>query len=166
VQHKLLFPDHTDTLIVFVALLVVFNLFSNICLAVMRYRLGEMGLFASLWENFRWMPFFMVFFGGVSFHILLAICAHTFSIDMNWGATAKEKENSNFFAEIPKIIRRFKWMYILMFVILGGMIYLGCFAPHGWDIKGITSTVPMAVTVGMHMLFPIVLNPSLMVFNY
>ncbi|KAF1356043.1 hypothetical protein EJ07DRAFT_181633 [Lizonia empirigonia] len=151
---------------VFVALLVVFNLFSNICLAVMRYRLGEMGLLASLLENFKWMPFFMVFFGGVSFHILLAICAHMFSIDMNWGATAKEKDNSNFFAEIPKIIRRFKWMYMLMLAILGGMVYLGCFAPHGWDIKGITSTVPMAVTVGMHMLFPIVLNPSLMVFNY
>ncbi|XPS79894.1 hypothetical protein M3J09_011863 [Ascochyta lentis] len=151
---------------VFVALIVVFNLFSNVCLAVMRYRLGEMGLLASLLENFKWMPFFMVFFGGVSFHILLAISAHMFSIDMNWGATAKEKDDSNFFEEIPKIFRRFKWMYGLMLVMMGGMIYLGCFAPHGWDIKGVTSTIPMAVTVGMHMLFPIVLNPSLMVFNY
>lgn len=151
---------------VFIALLVVFNLMSNICLAIMRYRLGEMGLLQSLFENFLWMPFFMIFFGGVSFHILLAIGAHMFSIDMNWGATAKEKDDSNFFAEVPKIWRRFKWMYLLMFGFIGCFIYLGNFAPHGWEIDGLTSVLPFAVTVGMHCLLPIALNPSLMVFNY
>jgi hypothetical protein len=51
-------------------------------------------------------------------------------------------------------------------VITGGMIYLGTAAPRGWDIKGITAVVPMAVTVVSHALVPFVLNPSLMVFNY
>lgn len=130
------------TLPVFVTLIVVFNLMSNICFAVMRYRIGEAGLLQALLENLKWMPFFMIFFGGVSFHILLAICAHMFSIDMSWGATAKEKDNSNFFAELPKIWKRFKWMYMLMFAMIGGMIYLGNFAPHGWEINGLTAVLP------------------------
>lgn len=139
---------------------------SNISLAVLRYRLGERGLLQALVENFKWMPLFVIFFGGLSFHILMAIFAHMFSIDMNWGATAKEKDDSNFFKELPKIWSRFKWMYLLMIPLVGGMIYLGCFAPHGWEIKGFTSCVPMATIVISHMLLPFALNPALMVFNY
>ncbi|KAF2864818.1 glycosyl transferase family group 2-domain-containing protein [Massariosphaeria phaeospora] len=151
---------------IFVSLIVVFNIMSNISLAILRYRLGEMGLLQSLKENFKWMPVFVIFFGGLSFHVSLAILSHMFSIDMNWGATAKEKDDSNFFKELPKIFSRFKWMYLVMVPLVGGMIYLGCFAPHGWEINGFTSVVPMATIVASHMLFPFALNPSLMVFNY
>ncbi|KAF2475919.1 uncharacterized protein BDR25DRAFT_89438 [Lindgomyces ingoldianus] len=151
---------------IFVSLILVFNLMSNVCLAVMRYRLGDMSLWSSLLENFKWMPLFVIFFGGLSFHLSLAILAHMFSIDMSWGATAKEKDDSNFFKELPRIWHRFKWMYMLMIPLVGAMIYLGCFAPHGWDIQGFTATVPMATIVIGHMLLPFALNPSLMVFNY
>lgn len=151
---------------IFVTLIVVFNLMSNVCFAVMRYRIGEASLISAFFENIKWMPFFMIFFGGVSFHILLAICAHMFSINMSWGATAKEKDNSNFFAELPKIWKRFKWMYMIMIAFIGGMIYLGIYAPHGWEIDGLTAVLPWSVTVVMHCLLPIALNPSLTVFNY
>lgn len=108
----------------------------------MRYRIGEAGLLQAILQNFKWMPFFMIFFGGVSFHILMAILAHMFGVNMTWGATAKEKDNSNFFAEIPKIWKRFKWMYLGMFAMIGGMIYLGTYAPHGWDIRELTAVLP------------------------
>ena len=127
---------------VFIVLVLVFNVMSNICLAVLRYRIGEAGFLQALFENMKWTPFFIFFFGGISFHVLLAICAHMFNINMSWGATAKEKENSNFFREIPKIWKRFKWMYMIMFAIVGGMIYLGNFAPRGWDIVGLTTLLP------------------------
>jgi hypothetical protein len=151
---------------VFIVLIIVFNGLSNVCFAVMRYRIGEASLLGAFFENLKWMPFFMIFFGGVSFHILLAICSHMFSINMSWGATAKEKDNSNFFQELPKIWKRFKWMYMFMFAMVGGMIYLGNFAPHGWTIDGLTSVLPWSVTIIMHCLLPIALNPSLTVFNY
>jgi hypothetical protein len=77
---------------VFVTLTVVFALVSNITLALLRYRLGEKGFMASLFENFKWMPLFFIFFGGLSFHLNLAILSHMFSINMEWGATAKELE--------------------------------------------------------------------------
>lgn len=109
---------------------------------------------------------FMIFFGGLSFHLNCAILAHLFHIDMQWGATAKEKENSNFFEEVPKIFKNFKWMYLFLIIVAGAMVYLGNFSPRGWDIKGLTAVVPMTVTLVSHSLVPFVLNPSLMVFNY
>lgn len=72
---------------------------SNICLAILRYRLSEMVLVRSLCQNFLWMPFFAAFFGGIPFHLLLAICAHMFGIDMSRGATAKVKGRSTFMTE-------------------------------------------------------------------
>lgn len=117
-------------------------------------------------ENFKWMPMFTIFFGGLSFHLSCAILSHLCSINMQWGATAKEKVDSNFFKEVPKIFKTFKYMYILILIIIGGMIYLGCFAPRGWEIKGVTAIVPLAVTIGSHALMPFLLNPSLMVMSY
>lgn len=95
---------------VFVSLLVVFNLAGGIALAIIRYRTGERALLSSLVENFMWTPMMAIFFGGLSFHVSLALLAHLFHVDMQWGATSKEKENSNFFQEVPKILRVFKYL--------------------------------------------------------
>ncbi|KAL1955710.1 hypothetical protein VTO42DRAFT_8182 [Malbranchea cinnamomea] len=151
---------------VFLSLVVVFSLLGNVSLAIIRYRLAEKSLFSALLENFKWMPMLAIFFGGLSFHLSLAILSHMFSINMEWGTTAKEKDDSNFFKEIPKIFKSFKWMYAVVLPLIGGMIYLGLFAPRGWEIKEVAAIVPMAVTLASHALLPLLLNPSLMVFNY
>lgn len=151
---------------VFLSLVVVFSLMGNVCLAVIRYRLSEKSLWASLVENFKWMPMMAVFFSGISFHLSRALLAHMFKINMTWGTTAKEKVDSNFFKEIPKIFKCFKWMYAVLIPLIGGMIYLGCFAPRGWEITETAAVVPLAVTLSAHALLPLLLNPSLMVFNY
>jgi hypothetical protein len=85
---------------------------------------------------------------------------------MQWGATSKEKEDSNFFREIPRIFKTFPSMYVTVFLMAGGMIYLANWAPHGWEITDYTVIIPLAINVGCHALAPFVLNPSLMVFNY
>lgn len=151
---------------VFLSLVVVFNASGPIALAILRYRTGEKGLLASLVENFKWSAMMTVFFGGISFHITTALLAHMFHVDMTWGSTSKEKEESNFFQEVPKIFKTFKWMYLLIIILVGGMIYLGAFAPDDWAIKDFTVIIPLAFTLGFHALVPLVLNPSLMVFNY
>lgn len=78
-----------------------------------------------------------------------------FSINMEWGATAKEAENSNFFQEMPKIFKSFKYMYMCTIPMVGAMIYFGCFAPRGWEIQGFTATVPLAVNLASHILLPV-----------
>jgi hypothetical protein len=65
---------------VFLGLVVVFSAMGNISLAILRYRLAEKGLWAGLVENFKWMPMFAIFFGGLPFHLNLALLAHMFKI--------------------------------------------------------------------------------------
>ncbi|KAF4458625.1 hypothetical protein FALBO_14636, partial [Fusarium albosuccineum] len=86
------------------------QILGHVALALLRYRTGERSLLGSLLENFKWSPLMTCFFGGIAFHISVALLAHLFHIDMQWGATSKEKEDSNFFQEIPKIFNTFKWI--------------------------------------------------------
>ncbi|OZJ05130.1 hypothetical protein BZG36_01345 [Bifiguratus adelaidae] len=151
---------------IFVTTVCLFTVFGNISLSVIRYRLKEMGLFAAFWDNLKWIPFFAVFFGGLSFHVSLALIAHLVGYNMRWGATAKELEESNFFREIPKIFKGYKFMYLLMLAILAGMCCLAFFVPLEWRITEPTAIIPLAIAVGTHMLLPLALNPFLMYFRY
>jgi hypothetical protein len=74
---------------------------------------------------------------------------------MSWGATAKELERSNFFKEVPKIAKTFKWMYLICICIIGAMIYLGVAAPDGWEITEAVAIVPLSINIISHMLLPV-----------
>jgi len=67
---------------------------------------------------------FVVFFGGMSLHISQALLCHMFGIDMSWGATAKEVEFSNFFIEIPKVAKTFKYTIALSFLTIAAMVIM------------------------------------------
>ncbi|KAK6329930.1 hypothetical protein TWF718_003357 [Orbilia javanica] len=146
----------------FMATVFVFNVVGNFALAVLRYRLSEKPFFLSLFENLKWAPFLIIFFGGLSFHLNTIILSYLFSIPVqDWAGTQKEAENSNFFREAGKIVRSFKWMYLAMFVLTGGMIYLGTAAPREWYIRDYTAITPLAFNIVCHCLLPLVLNPDL-----
>jgi hypothetical protein len=53
-------------------------------------------------------------------------------------------------------------MIVMMIVLSTGLV------PPGWQIPGVDWAVifPLAVVAGSHILFPIVLNPWLMIFSY
>lgn len=151
---------------VFLALIVVFNGAGPIALGILRYRVGERSLLGAIFENYKWMPLMTIFFGGISWHISLALLAHLFHIDMQWGSTSKEKVDSNFFQEIPKIFKTFWSMYVFIFIMVGVMVYLGVFASPDWAITDFSAIVPLALNLVFHAISPLALNPSLMVFNY
>ena len=128
------------------------------------------------------------FFGGLSIPVSQAILAHLFSYNMTWGATKKEVERSNFFEEIPKILKRFWVPWTICFILMAGIIILSTsVVPVQWRIDGSAWGVifPLAIQIGCHILYPvsclrmlrrvlhmlthatqIVLNPWLMVFSY
>jgi hypothetical protein len=54
-------------------------------------------------------------------------------------------------------------MYVSIIIVVGGMIYLGAFAPDAWMIDDFTAIVPLSLNLVFHALVPLVLNPSLMV---
>ncbi|KAK5022239.1 hypothetical protein LTS07_010319 [Exophiala sideris] len=142
---------------VFVGMVVVFNVLSPVGYSMLRHRLGKATFFDALFDGIKWTPMFLLFFGGVSFHLLKAICCHFFSINMEWTTTAKEY-SGGFRVGLDRIIRDFKWMYLVITMLTGGMIYLACFAPYGWTIKDFSAIVPLANQVGCHALLPFALG--------
>jgi hypothetical protein len=97
---------YIDSWQVWFSIIIVFNGLGNIALAVMRYRVGERNILYALFENFKWTFLLAIFLGGLSLHVSQALLAHMFEIDMTCGATSKEAEFSNFFIEIPKVLKK------------------------------------------------------------
>ena len=132
-------------------------------------------------------PYSFFFFGGLSIHLSQALLAHMFSYDIQWGATKKEVERSNFWIEIPKIAKRFWLSFVISFVLVVVVIvFTTNLVPSGWQILWSDWSVifPLAIMVGCHILYPVslitsvliaclihrtpqvILNPWLMVFSY
>jgi len=154
---------------IWLATTVVFFGTGNVGFTLLEYRLGEKELLTSFLINISWIPFFFFFFGGLSIPLSQAILAHLFSYNMTWGATKKEVERSNFFKEVPKIMKRFWFSLLVSVIIIAGMIVCATsLVPLGWRVNGSAWAVifPLAVGAGCHILFPIILNPWLMIFSY
>lgn len=149
---------YTNSWQIFLSVVLVFWILSNVALAVMRARMGERKLLSSLWENFKWQPMYCFYFCGLSFHVNKALIAHLIGYEMTWEMTKKEVESSNFVLEIPKIFDKFKYMYAVMLPIAGAMVYMGCFAPLPWRITQPVAIVPLALMVVCHCSLPFVLN--------
>jgi len=154
---------------VWLACMAVFPVLGNLGFTLLEYRLGQRNLLSSLVDNLTWVPFFFFFFGGLSIHLSQALLAHLFSYNITWGATKKEVERSNFWLEVPKIIKRFWIALVVSIAVSALMIVLSTdLIPTGWRIPGTNWAVifPLAITVGSHVLYPVVLNPWLMIFSY
>ena len=77
---------------------------------------------------------------------------------MEWTSTAKELEATGFFIGMDKIVKDFKYMYIVVTALAGGVIYLGVYSLMGYRITDYTSILPLANQVGCHSLLPVALG--------
>ncbi|TVY55817.1 hypothetical protein LCER1_G005121 [Lachnellula cervina] len=160
--------DHyyLDSFRVYFSLILVFSGLGNVALAILRYRLSEKSLLGALWENFKWVLFLSVFLGGISLHLSQALLSHFFEIEMSWEATSKEAENTPFFEEVPRLLKRFKFTFIFSIACTTLMI-AGKFAfPWNWQIGTFQAIYPLASIVVSHFAVPIALNPALMMFTW
>ncbi|KAF2798522.1 hypothetical protein K505DRAFT_346522 [Melanomma pulvis-pyrius CBS 109.77] len=159
---------YIDSWKVWFSIVIVFNGLGNVALAIMRHRMGDKSFLSALFENFKWVLMLAIFLGGLSLHVSQALLAHMFEIDMTWGATAKEAEFSNFFIEVPKVLKRFKFSIAFAVVSITGMgiLAMAPFIPYSWHIKDFVAILPMATVTVSHLLLPIALNPALMTFSW
>jgi hypothetical protein len=159
---------YIDSWKVWFSIVIVFNGLGNIALAAMRYRIGTHTMLGSLIDNFKWTLMLAIFLGGLSLHISGALLAHAFEIDMTWGATSKEAEFSNFFIEVPKVLKRFKFSMFFAFASIALLVILALadWIPYAWRIQDFVAILPMATVAGSHLLLPIALNPALMTFSW
>jgi membrane glycosyltransferase len=151
---------------VYLSIIVVFTGLGNVALAVLRYRIGEKPLGSSLFTNLMWIPLMSIFLGGLSLHVSQALLSHLVGIDMNWGATSKEAENTTFFQEVPKVIKKFSMTFAFCIIAAIGMVALALFVPEFWRIDQFFAIFPLATVIVSHFMLPIVLNPSLMLFTW
>ncbi|RYP89456.1 hypothetical protein DL769_000007 [Monosporascus sp. CRB-8-3] len=157
---------YLDSFAIYISIIVVFTGFGNVALAILRYRLGDQPLIWAFWDNVKWIPLISIFLGGISLHVSQAILSHFFSIDMTWGATAKELERVNFVEELPRLLRRFKGTFAFC---LGAVALIICGVhafPPQWRITYFASVWPLGNIVVCHFLLPVALNPALMVFAW
>lgn len=159
---------YVDSWQVWFSIIIVFNGLGNVALAVMRYRVNEKPLVYSLYENFKWTTMLAIFLGGLSLHLSSALLAHMFEIDTTWGATSKEVTFSNFFMEVPKVMRKFKVTMVLFTLVIAVMVVMAVapFVPRDWRITDFVAILPMATVALSHILLPIALNPALMTFSW
>ena len=160
--------DHyyIDSFKIYFAIVIVFNCLGNIALAVLRYRAEDASLLKALWTNFKWVLLLTIFLGGLSLHVSQALLCHMFSIDMSWGATAKELVDTTFFDEFNKALRKYKVTFIWCIGTAAAMVYFGLYAPPFWRIDFFTAIWPLATVITSHFLLPIVLNPGLMLLTF
>jgi hypothetical protein len=51
----------------------------------------EMGLGQAIIQFAKWIPFFFIFFGGISYHLSTALLAHLFGYDSTLGNRVSSK---------------------------------------------------------------------------
>ncbi|KAF2873256.1 glycosyl transferase family group 2-domain-containing protein [Massariosphaeria phaeospora] len=159
---------YIDSWKVWFSIVIAFTGLGNLALAILHYRTAHKPFLAALLENCKWILLLAIFLGGLSLHISQALLAHMFEVNMDWGATAKEAEFSNFFIEVPKVLRRFRFSFAFAGLGVVGMCVMARegVVPVTWEIRDFVAVVPLAAVVGSHALLPIVLNPALMVFAF
>lgn len=108
----------------------------------------------------------LIFMGGLQLHVSQALISHFLSIDMNWGATAKELEDVNFVEELPRLLKRFKGTFVICILLTALMICAATVFPYNWRINDFAAMWPLGTTIVAHFLLPIVLNPALMIFAW
>ena len=107
-----------------------------------------------------------IFMGGISIHVSQAILSHFFEINMQWGATAKEVENTSFFEELPRLLKRFKYTFAFCIICSAGMAVAATIVPWQWRITEFVAIYPLCTVVVGHFFLPIALNPALMMFTW
>lgn len=157
---------YLDSFSIYISIVVVFSGFGNVALAVLRYRTGDKPLIKGIVENFCWVPLLCIFLGGVSLHVSQALLSHLFSVDMTWGATSKEAENTTFFQEIPRVLRQFRGTFVFVFGSAIMMALLATIAPPFWRITDFVAIYPLSTVIAGHIMLPILLNPGLMMFTW
>ncbi|KAJ9105391.1 hypothetical protein QFC21_001761 [Naganishia friedmannii] len=152
--------------IAFVCILL-FSGLSNVAAIVLRYRLKikNTGDFAA--KQIMFIPFFSIFFTGLSMQIGSALICHMVGYQMTWAATLKTVEVSNFFKEVPAILRKFRFSLPANLILVAGMIVTtSSVVPDGWRVVDLEAVIPLALVSASHILYPIALNPWFMHFSF
>ncbi|KAK4689791.1 hypothetical protein P7C73_g331, partial [Tremellales sp. Uapishka_1] len=149
--------------------IILFVGLSNVSFITLRYRLKVPDCGKLAFDQIKWIPFFSVFFPGMSMPMSAALVSHLVGYNMTWSATVKSVEKSNFFLQLPIIWKRF-WPQIVFFTACVGAMIVTTIGvlPLGYQVspKNIEVLVPLGMVTAAHLLWPLVLNPWFLSFSF
>ncbi|KAJ3278860.1 hypothetical protein HK104_001966 [Borealophlyctis nickersoniae] len=145
---------------IFISVTFLFGITSPIINAVYRYRSGTSTLLYALYDNFKWVFFFTLFFSGISMHVSFVLLGYFVGYNVRFGVTKKEVENESFLVSLGKIICNYWPMYLLSLRITAGILFLYQWSNVDWNIPSTVMIVAPLVMFLSHILAPILLNPS------
>ncbi|PWN17748.1 hypothetical protein BCV69DRAFT_253873, partial [Microstroma glucosiphilum] len=153
---------------VWVAVVVIFCGLGNFGYMAAKFRARTQSFQPILKDHIKWAFFMITFFGGISYHVMTALFAHLVCYNMTWGSTLKDLEDSNFFKEIPAILKHNWQLLILCFTVLAGTgVIFSDLLPIAWQGHGgwFVWWTPVLLSGG-HILYHFVLNPQLLRFSF
>ncbi|KAL2670060.1 hypothetical protein Neosp_014941 [[Neocosmospora] mangrovei] len=164
-----LFPDELDHLYmpswgIWLSLVVVFNGLGSLAFSMVRHQLKEEVFWRALLQAIKWLPFLIIYFGGISMNCAKALICHAFSINIEWASTAKEPGPSGFFIGLDKMIDSFKYTWLLCVALAAMMIYFAVGAPWGYTITpgphstAMVAIVPLAIQISSAFFLPLTLG--------
>ncbi|OAQ59804.1 glycosyltransferase family 2 protein [Pochonia chlamydosporia 170] len=164
-----LFPDELDHLYmpswgIWLSLIVVFNGLGSVAFSMVRHQLKEEVFWRALLEAIKWLPFLILYFGGISLNCAKALFCHAFSINIEWASTAKEPGPSGFFIGLDKMISSFKYTWLICIALAAMIIYFAVGAPWGYTITpgphstAMVAIVPLAVQICSAFFLPLALG--------
>ncbi|KAF5680749.1 hypothetical protein FDENT_8310 [Fusarium denticulatum] len=164
-----LFPDKLDHLYmpswgIWLSLVVIFNGLGSVAFSMARHQLKEEVFWKALLDAIKWLPFLIIFFGGISLNCAKALICHACSIKIEWASTAKEPGPSGFFIGLDKMIASFKYTWIICILIAAMMIYFAVGAPWGYTITpgphstAMVAIIPLAIQICSAFFLPLTLG--------
>lgn len=105
---------------IMLSLLVVFNGVNMFSFSMLRHQMKVTTFWKALYEAFKWLPFFILFFGGISLNCAKALLCHKFSINIEWAATAKEIGPSGFYISLDKMAKKFIYTWVGCMLLVAG----------------------------------------------
>jgi len=109
---------------IWMSLIVIFNGVASVAFSMARHQLKEITFWKALLQSAMWLPFLIIFFGGISLNCAKALLCHAFSINIEWASTAKEAGPSGFFIGLDKMVKQFKYTWAICLFIAAGMCFL------------------------------------------
>lgn len=148
--YPLLDPIFLTPFQVWIAVIVVFVVGGNVGMIICRSRAGHTTPLKAIVEHVSWIPALTIFFSGISYHVMLALLAHPFGYNMTWSATIKDfdENESNFWLEVPAILKRYWHCFTILFIFGAGMILLSTpLVPMEWRVEGFAIFWPGALLI-------------------
>lgn len=173
--------DYLPSWGIWISLVVVFNGFASVAFSMLRHQMKEATFWRALVEAVKWLPFLILFFGGISLNCAKALLCHALGINIEWASTAKEMGPTGFYIGLDKMVHSFKYTWGICILLSGGklypqvlfppqriqltvptvMIYFAVGAPWGWTIApephsdATLAIVPLAIQLVSAFFLPL-----------